>query len=347
MEIFSPGKINLALNVGRVRPDGYHPVDSVFHMIEFGDIVSLHPAEHLSVTCTYDLGISQEDNLVYKAAKMFDATFNTVSHFAIHIEKHLKAGGGLGGGSSNAAAVLYALCIIHNVRATDAQLLALAASLGSDVPVFLAPTGASLMTNRGEKLARSLVPAAGVPLVIAWPQNAHSNTGEVYRAFDDAPVATKSMANLCDYLDLIVPQKNGAASQTTAMSETEAGTEAEAKAEAKSKSDSRDNVSFAPQDKLIAMQAHFLAGELYNNLSEAAIRVTPEVGDVLLNLLAQPQTLGATVSGSGACSFAITASNDDAQKLAEQCKAAGFGAFATKLRSRGVAKINGIESLYE
>lgn len=315
MEIFSPGKINLALNVSHIKSDGYHPVDSVFHMLEYGDIVLVEPAHKLSVTCSTDLGISQEENLVYKAAKKFDETFGTISHVSVHIDKRLKAGGGLGGGSSNAAALLYALCQIHNVRTNDARLLKMAGLLGADVPVFLAPTGASLMTHYGEKLEASLKPAAGVPVVIAWPRNAHSNTGEVYHAFDEAPVGTKSMANLCDYLNKIVSIES--------------------------------KPSFAPQDKLIAMQAHFLADELYNNLSEAAIRVTPEVGDVLLNLLAQPQTLGATVSGSGACSFALTASNGDAQTLAAQCEAAGFGAFATKLRARGVSKINGIESLYE
>ena len=315
MEIFSPGKVNLALNVGPKQPDGYHRVDSIFHTIELGDIVTLELAETLSVTCSVDLGIAQEDNLMFKAARAFDAAFNTQSNVAIHVEKSLIAGGGLGGGSSNAAAVLYALALANNIGVHDKRLLEVAAQLGSDVPVFLAPTGASLMTRRGEHIEEALPAAAGVPIVIAWPVGAHSETGAVYQAFDEHPVARKSMDSLRDYLRLLPSAHNSA--------------------------------NFTVAENLISTRAHILAGELYNNLSEAAIRVTPEVGDVLLFLLAQPQTLGATVSGSGACSFALCSTYDEAFELANQCQLQGWGARATRLRARGVSKINGVDSIHE
>lgn len=313
MKVFSPGKINLALNVGPKRPDGYHRVDSVFHMIELGDTLSFDTSSSLDILCNVDLGISVQDNLVFKAIKAFDERFNTKSNFTITINKQLMAGGGLGGGSSNAAAALYGLCKLHHINLRHPHVQEIASSLGSDVPVFLAPTGASLTGGRGEHIERSLTPATGVPVVIAWPIGAHSNTGEVYRHFDESPTPTKSMLNLCDYLDGLIKKPR----------------------------------SFGEDASLLSLQAHFLAGELYNNLSEAALRVTPEVGDVLLNLLQQPQTLGATVSGSGACSFALCSTHENASALAEQCLAQGFGACATKLRAQGVSKINGVESLYE
>ena len=315
MEIFSPGKVNLALNVGPKQPDGYHRVDSIFHALELGDVVTLEPAEVLSVTCSIDLGIVQEENLMFKAARAFDAEFQTKSNVAIHVEKSLLAGGGLGGGSSNAAAVLFGLALMHGIDTKEKRMLKVAARLGSDVPVFLAPTGATCMTGHGERIKESLPAATGVPVVIAWPADAHSNTGEVYRAFDEYPVATKSMDNLLDYLRLLPAAHKPS--------------------------------DFGPDEKLIATRAHILAGELYNNLSEAAIRVTPEVGDVLLFLLAQSQTLGATVSGSGACSFALCSTYDEAFELAQQCQQHGWGARATRLRALGVSKINGVDSIHE
>lgn len=315
MEIFSPGKVNLALNVGAKQADGYHLVDSIFHALELGDVVRFEPAAELSVSCSVELGISQEDNLMYKAARAFDGEFGTDSRFAIHVDKHLLAGGGLGGGSSNAAAVLYGLALEHGISTTDARLLKVAAHLGSDVPVFLAQTGAPLMAHYGERIKEALTPAAGVPVVVAWPLEAHSNTGEVYHAFDENPAPRKPMDNLADFLRLSPA--------------------------------ARKPKDFRAREQLIAAQANILAGELYNNLSEAAILVTPEVGDVLLFLLAQSQTLGAAVSGSGACSFALCAYEREAHELAEKCQQQGWGAQATRLRARGVSKISGVDSIYE
>lgn len=296
MKIFSPGKVNLALNVGPLQDDGYHQFDSIFHALEWGDVITIEPAETLSVTCSTDLGIAESDNLAYKAARAFDAAFSTDSRVAIHIEKELPSGGGLGGGSSNAAAVLYGLAVLNGKDPHGADILDVAATLGSDVPVFLAETGAPQMTGRGERVKAALPPATKISLVIAWPQGAHSDTGAVYKAFDRNPQPTRAFDELRRKLWVYT-------------------------------SDNLDE------------QATSLAHELYNNLSEAACEVTPQVADVLAFLRSQPQTLGAIVSGSGACSFALTINQQQAHELEQACREQGYNAKTTQLRAVGVNRM--------
>lgn len=306
MDIFSPGKINLALNVGALLDDGYHQVDSIFHTIELGDVVSLEPSEELQVTCSVKLDIPMQENLAYKAVQAFDAEFGTKSPVHIHIEKKLIAGGGLGGGSSNAAATLFGVACLHGINPQDERVLKIAGELGSDVPVFLAATGAPLMTHHGEVISEALPPATGVPVVIAWPKRAHSNTAKVYKAFDAHPRPVKSMEVLAEIL--------------------------------------RSLRAESERDTTCVQRAHIarmLAQELYNNLGDAAVAVTPRVGEVLEFLREQPQTLAAQVSGSGACSFALCASDAEAAELADTCKEMGLGAQPTKLRAHGVSLIDG------
>lgn len=307
MDIFSPGKINLALNVGELLDDGYHQVDSLFHIIELGDVVSIEPSDELKVTCSTKLDIPMQENLAYKAAKAFDAEFGTDSPLHIHIEKKLPAGGGLGGGSSNAAATLFGVACTHGIDPYDERVLKIAGELGSDVPVFLASTGAPLMTHHGEMLSEALPPATGVSVVIAWPKRAHSNTGKVYKTFDAHPKPVKSMDSLVHVLQSL-------------KTETE----------------------YAMSSVQRAHIARMLAPELYNNLGEAALSVTPRAGEVLEFLREQPQTLAAQVSGSGACSFALCASDAEAVELAETCKEMGLSAQPTKLRSHGVSLTDGV-----
>lgn len=187
MKFFSPSKINLSLNVGDIRSDGYHAVDSVFHLLTLGDIVTIEFSDELSVTASVDLGIQEEQNLAYKAALAMADAFDVSTAFAIHIDKRIPHGGGLAGGSSNAATIIYALATINGINPHSSQCLAVARRLGADVAVFLAETPAVVMTGRGDEVSRTLSPVAGLPIVIAIPQNASSSTAEVYAEFDKTP----------------------------------------------------------------------------------------------------------------------------------------------------------------
>lgn len=182
--ITAPAKVNLCLSVGTVRADGYHAVDTVLHCLEFADIVTISPAERLSVRCVPSVGVPEERNLAYRAAAAFGAHFSVETAFAVHIEKRVPHGAGLGGGSSDAAAVIAGLAYLHDVDRADPGCLAVAALLGADVAFFLHGP-AALMSGRGERLVREL-PPMDVPVVLVKPAPPVP-TGGAYAAFDSSP----------------------------------------------------------------------------------------------------------------------------------------------------------------
>lgn len=196
VKFFSPAKVNLSLNIGDVRADGFHNVDSVFHLLTFGDILTVESSEALSVTTSVDLGIDQEQNLAYKAALAMAHAFGISASFAIHIEKNIPHGGGLGGGSSNAATVIYALATINAINPYSAECAVVARELGADVAVFLAQTPAVVMSGRGDEIVRELSPAAGLPVVVVIPKDISVSTAEVYKEFDKAPRPCREQGTL-------------------------------------------------------------------------------------------------------------------------------------------------------
>ena len=197
LTISAPAKVNLFLGVGTVRPDGYHAVHTVLHTLALGDTVTLTPANELAVSCDVDLGIPDQRNLAYRAARAFSRAFGLDVLLDIAVTKRIPAGAGLGGGSSDAAAVLAGLAHWAELPLDDARLLEVAASLGADVP-FLIEGGAALMDGRGSRLVRRFTPIeAHVALVrppVAVP------TAEAYRAFDDAPEPSGDLRPIADAL---------------------------------------------------------------------------------------------------------------------------------------------------
>jgi len=150
--IASYAKINWSLRITGKRADGYHELETVFQAISLHDELTITPAARLSLECD-DPSIPTDDtNLVMRAAR----AVGVVARIAIR--KRIPAGGGLGGGSSNAAAILKAF-------GGNADI---ALSLGSDVPFFLAG-GTAYATGRGEKLV-SLPPVARIPLLLVLPK---------------------------------------------------------------------------------------------------------------------------------------------------------------------------------
>ena len=176
IEIPSPAKINLFLEVVTRRPDGYHEIETVMQLVDLCDGVRLTRKPrgiHVSVSGA-ELP-SGRGNLAYKAAELFMETAGLDAGVHIHLEKRIPVAGGLGGGSSNAAAVLVGLNRLFSLGRLREELAEIAASLGSDVPFFLSD-GLALATGRGEILTpllpwppRWLVLAnPGVPVSTAW-----------------------------------------------------------------------------------------------------------------------------------------------------------------------------------
>ncbi|SFT39290.1 4-(cytidine 5'-diphospho)-2-C-methyl-D-erythritol kinase [Sedimentitalea nanhaiensis] len=154
---FAPAKINLTLHVTGQRPDGYHLLDSLVVFADVGDRIAVRRADRMrfKVTGPMAAGVPVDDsNLVLRAAHAAGVT-----RAEITLDKHLPAASGIGGGSSDAAAVLRALTRSHKVRPLSGGRLL---RLGADVPVCLAATTAR-MSGIGERLA----PVAGFPSLAA------------------------------------------------------------------------------------------------------------------------------------------------------------------------------------
>jgi len=149
LRLKSPAKVNLFFRVLNKRPDGYHDIASLYHAIDFYDHVTVSLSNRDAVTCS-DLTIpTDHTNLVYKARDAFRLALNKSFFAEIDIEKAIPAGAGLGGGSSNAATVLWALNELTGHPFNKDQLCEIGAELGSDVPFFFS-SGSAYCTGRGE-----------------------------------------------------------------------------------------------------------------------------------------------------------------------------------------------------
>lgn len=185
LEILAPAKVNLYLGVSPEKTEnGYHTLKTVYHLLDFGDIVTIEPAETLSCTTSVDLGIPQEDNLAYKAAVLMGKAYDKAPAVAIHIEKNIPAQAGLAGGSADAAAVIKGLAKLWGAENDVTTQLAIASQLGADVSAFLYD-GPTLMGNFGEELIERFSPL-NAPVLLVKPQ-AGVNTAEAYARFDRRP----------------------------------------------------------------------------------------------------------------------------------------------------------------
>lgn len=146
-------KINLGLHILRKRADGYHDIETVFHRVNNFDTVTVErtTSGRIAIRCTHPEIPTDESNLCHKAAKLFYSETDHRPGLSISIEKQIPVGAGLGGGSSDAAAVLRACNLLHGYPLSDNTLGVIASQIGSDVPYFLHPDSA-YATGRGEIL---------------------------------------------------------------------------------------------------------------------------------------------------------------------------------------------------
>jgi 4-diphosphocytidyl-2-C-methyl-D-erythritol kinase len=166
--VLAPAKLNLFLELLARRPDGYHEIDSVFAAIDLHDTLAFEPAARLSLEVEGDAPAGQE-NLAWRAAEALGARVR------IRLTKRIPIGGGLGGGSSDAAAVLRTL----GGDQPPGRLQAIARSLGADVPFFLAG-GLARCRGVGD-VVEPLPPAAGRRFLLLLPE-LPMETARVYSA---------------------------------------------------------------------------------------------------------------------------------------------------------------------
>jgi 4-diphosphocytidyl-2-C-methyl-D-erythritol kinase len=191
ISIETPAKINLTLEVLGKRADGYHALRSVVMPVSLSDTLTLTPtAGEVSLTVTaepwVDLSLigPPEKNLCVRAVRLLQARYARDSGVKIHIHKRIPIGGGMGGGSANAAGVIRGLNDLWALRLSRGEMMELGAELGSDVPA-LVHGGAVLMEGRGEFITGlfqglSETTCRGFWLVIANP-GISCSTAEVFK----------------------------------------------------------------------------------------------------------------------------------------------------------------------
>jgi 4-diphosphocytidyl-2-C-methyl-D-erythritol kinase len=186
LRLKAPAKINLYLEVGHRRSDGYHRVRTVLQAVEWFDLVELEvrPGATRILLEVEGEAPPGKDNICHRAAALFLEASGIEAEVRIRLTKRIPVAAGLGGGSSDAAAVLRGLAHLTGSGLGGGDLFRLASRLGSDVPFFLLG-GTAVGEGRGEEVTPA-VQAPPLPVVLANPGKGLS-TAEVYRRFDLLP----------------------------------------------------------------------------------------------------------------------------------------------------------------
>jgi 4-diphosphocytidyl-2-C-methyl-D-erythritol kinase len=171
VRLLAPAKLNWTLEVLRRRDDGYHEIRSVMQTIDLCDTVTLIASDgvHLQIDGDAELLANElvDTNLAYRAAMALQALTQKTAGVRIKLEKRIAVAAGLGGGSSDAAAVLRGCNVLWDLRLDDAGLMRIGASIGSDVPFFISG-GTASVGGRGEEV-RPLRDAVAAEMMLAVP----------------------------------------------------------------------------------------------------------------------------------------------------------------------------------
>ncbi|MDZ4654709.1 MAG: 4-diphosphocytidyl-2C-methyl-D-erythritol kinase [Coriobacteriia bacterium] len=198
LTLLAPAKVNLYLAVGPRRPDGYHDLATVFQALDLADVVTFVPDAPFSVTYEPDLGIAHGEDLVSIVSAALAERLGRELRGAFTVYKRIPAAGGLGGGSSDAAAAIVALCAAWGASTESAEVVNVARAVGADVAFFL-QGGTALYVGRGDVLARWL-PDPGLDVVVVNPGEPVP-TAAAYAAFDRLlPAPTPSIEPLLEAL---------------------------------------------------------------------------------------------------------------------------------------------------
>lgn len=180
MERLAHAKINLRLCVLAQERSGYHQIETLLLRIALADTLRMEVAGEFSLSVTGPDSGPVQDNLVLRAARAFVAHAGIEGGAAFHLTKRIPVGAGLGGGSSDAAAALHLLNETHGRPLDMSALLALAITIGSDVPFFVQESPFALAWGRGERILSLPAPPVRPALVIMPAQ--HIATPAAYKA---------------------------------------------------------------------------------------------------------------------------------------------------------------------
>ncbi|HYO39159.1 MAG TPA: 4-(cytidine 5'-diphospho)-2-C-methyl-D-erythritol kinase [Nocardioidaceae bacterium] len=287
--VAAPAKVNLCLEVGPVRPDGFHALATVYQAIGLHDLVTVRPSDEVTMTVRADDRLSLHDvptdgsNIAVRAALLLAEHSGAGRGAHIHIDKSIPVAGGLAGGSADGAATLLACDRLWGLSTPLEELVALAAELGCDVP-FALVGGTAIGSGRGESLT-PLLPAPQ-PESCWWVvlESADGlSTPAVYKEFDVL--------------------HDGSAVPSPRIPE--------------------DLVAALRSGEVAAVGA-----TLSNGLQEPAFRLRPGLRETIelgRSGLPSARVHGALVSGSGPSCLFLCGSRADAVHVAEELTARGLG----------------------
>jgi 4-diphosphocytidyl-2-C-methyl-D-erythritol kinase len=149
--IKTPAKINFGLNVVSKRSDGFHNIETIYYPVDICDTITFSESDKFIFETDNETLNSEKDNLVLKAISLLEDHSKKKLNVKIHLSKKIPIGAGLGGGSSDAAAVLITLNSLFRLNIDSIKLYEMAANIGSDVPFFLNPFP-SFASSKGEVL---------------------------------------------------------------------------------------------------------------------------------------------------------------------------------------------------
>lgn len=205
MQIIAPAKLNLFLHVTGRRTDGYHLLESLFVFTDFGDVISIEPAETLSLTIDGPFAATItaepiEKNLIYRAALLLKNKYAVTQGAHIVLTKQIPIGAGLGGGSSDAAGVLKGLNQLWHLNLSGETLCDIGLSLGADVPACIVGKPA-MVSGIGEIIEPIDLPATPLSVLLINP-NYPLSTQSVFQAYKKSnvpfTVPSKQRAELTD-----------------------------------------------------------------------------------------------------------------------------------------------------
>ncbi len=188
-------KVNLTLDVGDTRPDGYHYIESIMQTLRLSDTIHiwLNNDEDITITCDNENVPCDSRNIAYKCARAILDYCHSLRGCKIHIEKNIPLQAGLGGGSADGAAVLIGINCLLNLGLNRETLMKIGAQIGADIP-FCVWRGTALCQGIGD-IITPLPPLKKHYVVIVKPDFGIS-TAEAYRIVDEKGIGNRCVSNL-------------------------------------------------------------------------------------------------------------------------------------------------------
>ncbi len=298
LQLKSPAKVNLRLEILKKREDGYHEIRTIFQKISLSDTIqySLEKERRITITTNHSGLPVGENNLAYKASQAILSRSAYRGGVSIHIEKKIPLGAGLGGGSSNAAATLKALNQLLGLGNSIEELMAMGVRIGADVPFFFLDEGA-IATGIGEKLEKVELPHLWYILI--------------YPNFEVSSRWAYQNIKLIPSLRQTLPARAGAKSRSGSILSNLQSLDRAAEGLTKMK------FRFKIREFLATPAG--IPRILLNDLEEVVSKEFPQIGQ-MKEILASAGAMGSLMTGSGPTVFGLFSDREDTLRAYRKIK---------------------------